>query len=170
MNSKNITDRYFETVGNLLNSSVVQSMKQYNHHGPIDTHFHSVHVSYYVYKICDSAGYSDEYTSEITSAALLHDLYLYNWYTDKHDEYHAFYHPKEAVKNIRKYSLLNLTDMQREMILRHMFPLGRFPNSKGGWILTACDKYCAAKELLKKTAKFEKIYNDIDQRTTTNDR
>lgn len=156
-----INDEYIDIISPILNNDLVRSMTQYNHHGIIDTHFHSVHVSYYVYDLCRKLRFGREKTEKITEASLLHDFYLYNWYTDKHDEYHAFYHPKEAVKNIEKYSLISLDGMQREMILRHMFPLGKIPVSIGGWILTICDKCCAGEELIKKGEGFRETYDKI---------
>ena len=162
--AKNYTDDFVALTGDILNNDKVKSMTQYNHHGIVDTHFHSVHVAYEVYKMCLLMHLSDKDTSDITRASLLHDLYLYNWYTDKHDEMHAFYHPKEAVKNIEKYNVISLSKMQKDMILRHMFPLGKIPKSKGGWILTFCDKTCAANELITKFKGFSDIYGDINDR------
>lgn len=158
-------DGYIDSVGDLLLTEPVKRMKTFNHHEGVDTHFHSLHVSYRVYSFLNKIDFEKGKALEITRASLLHDLYLYNWYTDKHNELHAFYHPKESVKNIEKYCLLSLNSMQKDMILRHMFPLGRFPNSFGGWLLTISDKHCAALELAKKTGSFDKIYDEINQRT-----
>lgn len=166
--NETIINGFIDTVGDLLKSEPVKSMKQYNHHGPISTHFHSVHVALRVYNYCVGKKMESEKAAEITRASLLHDLYLYNWYTDKHDEYHAFYHPKEAVKNIEKLGLLRLTDMQREMIFRHMFPLGKFPNSYGALLLTTFDKYCTALEITGRTDDYRKIYDEINKRIDKN--
>ena len=164
-----IKDEYIDIISPILNTDIFRSMTQYNHHGIIDTHFHSVHVSYYVYDACIKMRFNSRKTSDITQAALLHDFYLYNWYTDKHDEWHAFYHPKQAVKNIEKYALIPLTEMQRKMILTHMFPLGKIPVSAGGWLLTVCDKLCAAEELVRKGAGFKNTYNIILGKAESND-
>ena len=43
---------YLDTVDDVLRNPLVISMKQYNHHAGISTHFHSVYVSYTVYKYC----------------------------------------------------------------------------------------------------------------------
>lgn len=158
---------FLSVTGDLLDKEQIRQMKQYNHHGEIDTHFHSVHVAWYVYNLCLRLGFRAEKTSVITRTSLLHDLYLYNWYTDKHSEYHAFYHPKEAVKNIEKYNIMEMNEMQKDMILRHMFPLGRIPNSTGGWILTLCDKHCANLEITGHSDAFRQIYDEINRRIDT---
>ena len=164
MTEQDLISGFVDLAGSLMNTEPFRRMKQYEHHGQIDTHFHSVHVAFRVYRACVNKQMSKSETEEITTAALLHDLYLYNWYTDKHDEWHAFYHPKQAVKNIEKYELVKLTDMQREMILLHMFPLGKFPKSYGGFLLTLCDKYCAALELTGIIEDFKEVYDDINRR------
>ena len=110
---------YCDVVGDLLQHEKVQQMRQYPHHKPVDTLYHSVYVSFLTYRICASLHW---HAREAARAALLHDFYLYNWYVDKHDEGHAWYHPKEALKNA-EYYFGPLTPMQRDMILSHMWPL-----------------------------------------------
>ena len=137
-------------------------MKGYNHHGTVSCHYHSVFVAYMTYKACC---HSDCNTVEATRAALLHDFYLYDWHIVKHDEYHAFYHPKEARKNAEKY-FGRLTDLQTDMILAHMWPMHLMPpKSKEGMILTAADKICASCDFIKLSEKFKPIYDRIDEVT-----
>lgn len=156
-----IIDEYYKIVEDLLRHKKVQQMKQYYHHGKISTHFHCVYVSYTVYKVCCRLQLS---AYETTRAALLHDFYLYDWHITKHDEKHAWYHPKAAVKNIEKY-IGPLSDVQRNMILCHMWPLHpAAPKSIGGFVLTFADKHCADMELLGFSHKFEPIYNHIMER------
>lgn len=160
MNNRYI-DGYLSVTKNILEHPLVVSMDTFNHHAGISTHFHSVFVSYMVYSHCAKRGFDEKLTKEITQAALLHDFYLYDWPTQKHEENHIFYHPKESVKNINKTKIIKMNDMQRDMILNHMFPLAHVPNSKGGWMLTMADKYCATRELVEKKKCFEKTYNEI---------
>ncbi|MGN0535699.1 MAG: HD domain-containing protein [Eubacterium sp.] len=146
----------------LLKNEYVRSMKDYKHHGEINTHFHSVYVAYTVMKICNLI--KADGIEEIVRAALLHDFYLYDWHLEKHEQLHAWYHPKESVKNIKKYNLIPLSKMQKEMILRHMFPLSLPPISVGGWLLTLVDKHCANRELLGFSEDFERVYKEISER------
>lgn len=147
----------------LLKNEYVLSMKGYNHHGNISTHFHSVYVAYTVMKICNFVKVRN--IEEIVRVALLHDFYLYDWHIEKHEQLHAWYHPKQSVKNIEKYNLIHLNKKQKDMILSHMFPLALPPVSVGGWILIIADKHCASHEFLGSSAKFEKIYEEIIERT-----
>lgn len=160
-------DGFCAVAGDLLANETVDSMKTFNHHGTLTTHYHSTYVAFRVYENCTRLGISGKKTSEITRAALLHDLYLYDWHIVKHDEYHIWYHPKEAVKNIEE-KLFALTDMQRDMILRHMSPAGGVPNSIGGWLLTLNDKYCATIELLGLSDGFIPYYEAIENKVKNN--
>ena len=152
-------DEFFEINKDLLTDDLVKSMTQYRHHGEINTHFHSVYVAYCVLKMCDAFHSSKK--SEIVRASLLHDFYLYEWYTEKHDELHIWYHPKESIKNIEEHFGL-LTPMQKSMIFTHMFPLSKgVPASTGAWMLTAADKYVASQDYISVSSRFDVVYNEI---------
>lgn len=156
-------DRYIELTGDLLCNDLVRSMKKYHHHREVSTHFHSVYVSYNVLKVCEKL--SVQKKREIVRAALLHDFYLYEWYTEKHDENHIYYHPKESVKNIEKY-IGTLTPLQKNMILSHMFPTTKvMPKYAGSWILTLTDKRCATADYLKISRGFFSVYDEINRMT-----
>ena len=159
-------DKYCEINDDLLRDDLVRSMAQYRHHGEINTLFHSVYVSYCVLKMCYALNAS--HTREIVRASLLHDFYLYEWYTEKHDENHIFYHPKESVKNIEAH-FGNLTGKQKNMIIAHMFPLSKkMPGSLGAWLLTAADKYCATQDYFSISSRFNRVYDEIVRKTETN--
>ena len=155
-------DNYISLVGDLLENELVDGMKKYHHHKKINTHFHSVYVSYRVMKTCNALGIGN--TQPIVRAALLHDFYLYEWYTEKHGEYHIFYHPKESVKNIEKY-FGALTKMQKNMILSHMWPTYvERPRYLASWILTFSDKQCALEDYFHLSRRFLSVYGEIDRR------
>ena len=144
----------------ILSHERYTEMKGYNHHGEVSCHFHSVFVAYITYKTCC---FTDCNTVEATRAALLHDFYLYDWHIVKHDEYHAFYHPKEARKNAEKY-FGALTNLQKDMILSHMWPLHLMPPKyKEGMVLTFADKICAQLDFMKFSEKFKPIYARINE-------
>lgn len=82
---------YCDAVGDLLASDIVQQMRRYPHHKTVSTFWHSVYVSYLTYRVCGGLHLQQR---EAARAALLHDFYLYNWYVEKHGEYHIWYHPK----------------------------------------------------------------------------
>ena len=150
---------YCEAVGDLLTHEKVQQMRRYPHHKPVDTLYHSVYVSFLTYRICTAMHWR---AREAPRAALLHDFYLYNWYVDKHEEGHAWYHPKEAVKNAEHY-FGPLTPMQRDMILSHMWPLHLMPpRSREGMALTFADKVGAVRDFLRLSKRFEPVYTCIE--------
>ena len=80
-------------------------------------------------------------------AALLHDLFLYDWRHSHEDlqGWHAFIHPQIALKNASKFCILN--DMEKDIIAKHMWPVTffRFPKYKESYILTITDKLSALK-------------------------
>lgn len=146
--------------GDILSHPRYIEMRGYNHHRSVSCHFHSVFVAYITFKACC---YTDCNTVEATRAALLHDFYLYDWHHTKHDEHHAWYHPKAARINAEKY-FGKLTDLQTDMILSHMWPLHPMPpKSKEGLILTTADKICANLDFISISNKFMSIYNRIDE-------
>ena len=161
---EDVFTEFSAVTGDLLGNSYVRSMSGYNHHGKISTHYHSVYVALTVTKICRVLNIDKDKRAEIIRAALLHDLYLYDWHTEKHAENHIYYHPKEAVRNIDRLGVMKLTDMQRHMIIRHMFPLAPLPDSLGGWLLTAADKYCATMELAGLSKGFAAYYRRLTEK------
>ncbi len=158
-------DAFLEYTSDLLRNPLVQGMTQYHHHRAIDTHYHSMFVAYRVLKLCTLLNVTQD-RREIVRAALLHDFYLYEWYTEKHDENHIYYHPKESVRNIEAH-FGALTPMQRNMILSHMFPLSvEKPHCVGAWLLTAADKQCASEDYLHVSHRFRPIYAEINRRAS----
>ena len=94
---------------------------------------YSVFNHFYCYIICKKLHL--DYKSA-TRAAMLHDLFLYDW-RDKnsHRRFHAFHHGKTACQNACK--LFALTKKEQSIIIRHMWPVTfAFPNSIEGIILT----------------------------------
>ena len=153
---------FLALTGDLLADSKVQDMKLYRHHGDVTTHRHSVYVSYTVMQMCAQLHEKDMRT--IVRTSLLHDFYLYEWYTEKHEENHIWYHPKMALHNVEEH-FRAVSPMQRNMILSHMFPLSNErPASRGAWLLTCADKFCACADYLKASDLFLPVYQEINRR------
>ena len=151
-----------ETLSDILTSPVVDKMKNIVHHGKISVYNHSKKVTALAYKINKFFSLHCNQKTLLTSA-MLHDFYLYDWHIVKHDEYHAYYHPKEALKNAEHY-FGKLTDKQTDMILAHMWPMHLMPpRSKEGMILTAADKICASLDFMGLSKKFMPIYERINE-------
>ena len=155
-----VINGYCDAVGDLLSSAVVQQMRQYPHHKTVSTFWHSVYVSYLTYRFCGGLHLQQQ---EAARAALLHDFYLYNWYVEKHGEYHVWYHPKTAVKNAESY-FGPLTEKQKNMILSHMWPLFvEPPKSKEAYVLTLADKIAAIRDLVGLSGTFTNMYAQIER-------
>ena len=74
-------DKYMDCIRDLIDHEKVQEMNNYIQHGNTTTLDHCIRVSYTSYKI--SKFFKMDYKST-ARAALLHDLYLYDWH--KNDE------------------------------------------------------------------------------------
>lgn len=105
---------------------------------------HSINVAYYSFVVCKKLNL--DYRSA-ARAGLLHDLFLYDWRTNKQPEgYHAKAHPIVALKNAKKNTTLN--EIEADAIVNHMWPLTpTLPKFKESYIVSFVDKYCACCEI-----------------------
>lgn len=149
-NSENITSindtEFIDLIEDLINNETVQKMKIYNQHYETSTFDHCLNVSYISYKICKK--FKLDYKS-MARAAMLHDLFLYDWRKKQRDVeidgLHAFSHPKIAYKNASL--LFELNDKEKDIILKHMWPVTLpLPRYRESFIITLIDKYSALQE------------------------
>lgn len=81
---------------------------------------------------------------------------------DRHDDnvYHflrnniALRHGNRSVEYAEKILGPDLTELEKHVIIRHMFPTQLPPLCREGWILIAADKYCTVKDFFKNLNKF----------------
>lgn len=136
---------YFACVADLLDTSEVQSLAAFEQHLDIDRLQHVTSVSYLSFLAAEKFGLDARTAAR---AALLHDLYYYDWReNDWSHRPHGYLHPRFALKNAN--ALCGPLDKKTENIIqRHMWPLTalppRYPESLA---VSLADKYCAAKEL-----------------------
>lgn len=137
---------YLAQVKDILQNKAVQSMQQYCQHGETSCLEHSVNVSYLAYLYCKQHGLDARAAAR---AGLLHDLFLYDWHNCKislRRVPHGFAHPRIALQNAQKE--FDLTEKEKNMILRHMWPLTIVPpRYKEGFVLMWFDKYCSINEM-----------------------
>lgn len=145
---------YFTQVAEtVLSSPVVQKMKQYPQHGQTNALCHMVSVAWTAYetavKLEAKRGISFDYRSMIRGA-LLHDLFLYDWHDPNNGhKLHGFSHPYTALENARKYFTLN--KLERNIIVRHMFPFTPIPpRYKESILVSYADKVCSARETMRR--------------------
>lgn len=137
-----------EIIKPLIENETVQQMKNFRQHYNTSCFAHCYMASFYCYTICKK--HHLDYKSA-TRAAMLHDLFLYDWRKRQPDRkgLHAFTHPKTACENACK--IFNLNEKEKSIILTHMWPvtLFHFPKSREAFILTLVDKHCALSESFK---------------------
>lgn len=122
-------------------------------------------VAYFTYIACKRLKL--DYVSA-TRAAMLHDLFLYDW-RKKYKSIelpglHAFVHPKIALKNASE--IFELNDIEKDIIEKHMWPVTfSLPKYKESYIVTIMDKYSACletylyiKEKLEKKTFYKHAY------------
>lgn len=124
-----------------------QALKNIAHHG-LTRYDHCVRVAYGAYLISKTLHLN---YVEVTEAAMLHDFF-----TDEVKE-SGFVsrlqnHPKFALENAKKY--YNLTPMQEDIILTHMFPITFIPPKYlESWIVDFVDDVVAVYEKVRSTKK-----------------
>ena len=138
-------EEFFSIINDLVKNTKVQKMKIYNQHAHTSCYKHCMQVAYYTYIICKKLNL--DYVSA-TRGAMLHDLFLYDWHThakETGEHFHGFTHPRRALANAEKY--FDLTDKEKDMILRHMWPLTPVPpKSREGLAIIYADKFCGLAE------------------------
>ena len=137
---------FFRVIHTIIHNETVQQMKNYRQHCDTSCYKHCLYVAYYTYVVCKKLKL--DYISA-TRAAMLHDLFLYDWRKEYIDEdfdgLHAFTHPKIALRNSMK--LFDLNKKEQDIILKHMWPVTiSFPKYIESYIVTFMDKYSAIRE------------------------
>lgn len=126
------------------NSKILES-KQYIQHGKTSVLRHSVSVAYVSYRLALLFEIPVN-EREMIRGALLHDYFLYDWHIkDSQHRLHGFTHPYTALKNASRE--LMLTDIEKDIIIKHMFPLTPFPpRYMESMLVCIADKICAVFE------------------------
>lgn len=138
-------DEYKIQVADLISHNDIQMMKQFKHHSSVTCFEHSVNVSICSYLLCKTIGL--DYKSA-ARGGLLHDLFLYDWRVTKLDDgKHGFVHPKIALINAER--LFELNDIEKDIIIKHMFPLTlRPPMYMESMVVCMIDKLCTVLEVI----------------------
>lgn len=140
---------YLACVEDVLESEVFNSMDQFIQHGDTTCKAHCIQVSYMSYCICRKYNWDFRGAAR---AGLLHDLFLYDWHThakETGEYFHGFTHPAAALRNADRH--FQLTSAERNMILRHMWPLTPVPpKSMAGLSIVFADKFCGLVEVFSR--------------------
>ena len=133
-----------DIISDIVTNPVVMDMKKFYQHYDCTCFDHCLSVAFYSYLICKKLKL--DYKS-MARAAMLHDLFLYDWRVRQPDRkgFHAFKHPYVAYKNAS--SLFDINDKEKDIILKHMWPLTIIPPKYlESYIITLVDKFCALQE------------------------
>lgn len=137
---------FFKAVADVYDTKEVQGLQIYPQHAGINRLQHITSVAYLSYLISKKLGLS---VRETTRAAVLHDLFYYDWHeNDWSHRPHGYRHPGFALKNAR-ILCADLTKIEENTIVRHMWPLTLTPpRYKEAYVVVFADKYCATRECL----------------------
>lgn len=126
--------------------------KDYIQHGDMSVYEHCFRVTYMSMALADKL-HIDIDRKSLIRGALLHDYFLYDWHDkDKTHSIHGFHHPATALKRAKEDYELNY--IEKNIILRHMFPLTLVPPMcKEAWLVCIADKICATRETFKPVMK-----------------
>ena len=118
----------------IINHPKYQKLASEDHHG-LNRYEHSIRVAKSTYKMTKALGL--DYVSA-TRAALLHDFYLNEDFTEKNKFGKLTAHPELAVKTAK--TCFEINEKEANAIATHMFPLTfNLPNSKEAIILNIAD-------------------------------
>ena len=143
---RNVDKRSFEDIINdsLLNKKF-NKLSNDEHHG-ITRYEHSIRVAKYSFLISKKFGLKN--VRDITSAALLHDFYINNDLKGIYGLKKWKKHPSAALNNSLNY--YNLNDMQKDIIVNHMFPVTKtLPKYKESYLVSSVDKVVGLYEMLR---------------------
>ena len=151
MNNK---EKLEEIIAFLRENTRFDETKNFIQHGNTSVYTHVISVAKKSIEIAEKYNLKVDMDSMIMGA-LLHDYFLYDWHDGKRERWiHGFTHPMKAYKNAK--SEINLNRLERDIIIKHMFPLTILPpRYLESWIVTFADKYVSAVETL--SSRFVKV-------------
>lgn len=148
---------FFEAVGDIYETPEFQSTGRFLQHADISLKQHMLSVAYMSYL---DAKKRNKNAVAAARGAMMHDLVYYDWHKkgDGSHRLHGYRHPGFALKNAR--ALFALSELEENIILRHMFPLTPIPPKYAeAWLVCMADKYCAVQEILiKKFPSYQKKF------------
>lgn len=145
----------------IINSDNFKKTKAHIQHGSMTVNAHCMDVARYSLIMSKKLGMHCN-TRDLVRGSLLHDYFLYDWhdkeYLAQRQRLHGFHHPSTALRNADKE--YNLTDRQRDIIIKHMWPLTVVPPTcREAWVVTAADKYCSLMETIGVHKGHGKVYD-----------
>lgn len=148
-------ERFFrQRVSELLAGKDVRSMGAFIQHAGVSTLEHCISVAYVSLWFSEKLHWRVDRV-DLIRGAMLHDFFLYDWH-EKSDRkgLHGFTHPRAALENAE--ARFQLTDRERDIIVKHMWPLTPTPpRCREAFLVGAADKYCSLVETLGKHTVYQ---------------
>lgn len=143
-------ERFFELVKEVVGKGRYSQLEEYIQHGDTTVYQHSLAVAYLSYWMVLKYDLK-VHLEELIRGALLHDYFLYDWHEkDAGHSLHGFTHPGKALINACED--FNLTDIEKDVIRKHMFPLTLIPpRYRETVIVCMADKICSVYETFHMT-------------------
>ena len=126
---------FLNHVEDLLGAEPVQRLDTFPHHADSSRLQHSVNVAYYSFLLCRRMGLD---ARSAARGGLLHDLFFYDLANKKDGPHHTWLHPEIALRNAEE--LTELCDIERDIILCHMWPRAHLPRYFESFIVSVMDK------------------------------
>ena len=131
----------------ILASPGMRMSRRFVQHGRVSVYAHSLSVAVVCLALARALRLRVNEPA-LVRGALLHDYFLYDWHErDASHRWHGFHHARRALENAERD--FALTDIERNMIASHMFPLSwPAPRRRESALLYAADKLCTLREML----------------------
>ena len=143
---------FAEIVIEAMRGSRFAAEEEFIQHGNTSCLLHSIAVAYFCYRIAIKLGFLGFRLNELVRGALLHDYFLYDWHIEpkRSNGLHGFSHPFTAFYNA--LFDFDLSDVERDIITRHMFPLvPLIPRYKESCLVSIVDKLCSLYEVFSRS-------------------
>lgn len=129
-----------------LDNPKVQKMKDFSQHGNITTYAHCYRVARYSLRLARGFGLKVN-LKVLLPAAMLHDMFLYDWHTiGRMNPHHATNHAELACRNAIRYC--HIDEPTQDAIRSHMWPVNitKLPRTREAAVLCIADKWCSLVE------------------------
>lgn len=141
--NSDLATEFYSYINHLLENDQVKQLDTYIQHYCFSRLQHSLDVAYFSFMIAKFFRWD---ARSVARAGLLHDLFLYDRYSEEYDgEKHLRSHPQIAYENAK--AVCDLNKVEKDIILKHMWLVTLMPpRYKESYIVTFVDKYCALRE------------------------
>lgn len=143
-NSYKENSQFLQIINPIIENETYKELKKFHHHEH-SIYEHNIQVAWLSYKLGKILNAN---IYDLVRGALFHDFFMYDWRKEKPSsgKLHAFEHPIESYNNAIK-TFGNLTKIEKDIILKHMWPLTIVPpRYLESFIVCIVDKIVAAKE------------------------